>query len=257
MTWFLPGLFYACAAVFVVGLAGRLAAWGRAPAPLKIVLTPGPTTGAGVARRLAGEVLLFRSLGRADRWLWAWAWLFHLSLVLLAAGHVGGLVVPGFARRLLGLDAAQFHHLAQVAGGIFGVVAVLPVLALLARRLVLERPRYISSLDDYFALGLLLLVIMTGNQMRFLGGLDLEQARRFVGGLLALRPVAPPADAAFALHLVLVSLLLAYFPFSKLVHVGGIFFNPTLTQRNDPRDRRHAAVSGAIAGTPQEGLQRS
>jgi nitrate reductase gamma subunit len=239
MMWMLPALFYLCAAVFVTGMGWRLFTWLRAPVPLKIVLTPAPVTGAGVARRIAGELFLFRSLLKGDRWLWCAAWMFHISLVMLAVGHFGGLVAPEFAQRSLGLTEGQFHELAQIAGGVFGILAVVPLLGLLLRRLAKDRLRYISTFSDYLALGLLLLIIMTGNLMRFMGGLDLAQARLFVSGLLALRPVAPPADPAFALHLVLVCVLLAYIPFSKLIHMGGLFFSPTLTQKNDSRERRH------------------
>jgi hypothetical protein len=37
----------------------------------------------------------------------------------------------------------------------------------------------------------------------------------------------------------LVSTLLAYFPFSKLMHAPGVLFSPTRNQVNDPRTRRH------------------
>jgi respiratory nitrate reductase gamma subunit len=218
----------------------RLFTWLRAPVPLKIVLTPGPVTAGGVARRLAGEVVLFRSLFGADRLLWGAAWLFHVSLVLLAAGHVGGLVIPGFARASLGLSEEQFHQLAQVAGGAFGLLAVVPLVGLLWRRLALERVRHISVLGDHLALVLLLSIIATGNQMRFMGGLDLGQARQFVSGLLTFHPVAPPHNAAFAAHLLLVCALLVYIPFSKLVHLGGLVFSPTLNQKNNPREERYA-----------------
>lgn len=239
MTLLLPALLYASAAVFLAGMGWRLLTWLRAPVPLKIVLTPGPATSAGVTRRLAGEALLFRSLFQADRWLWGAAWLFHVSLVLLAVGHVAGLVVPELARASLRLTEDQFHQLAQVAGGVFGVLAVVPLLCLLLRRFTMERLRHISTFSDYFALALLLLVIATGNQMRFMGGLDLAQARQFVSGVLTLRPVAPPSDSAFLAHLLLVCALLIYIPFSKLMHLGGLFFSPTLNQKNNPRECRH------------------
>ena len=90
MNTLLPALVYASAAVFLAGMGWRLFTWLRAPVPLKIVLTPGPTTSAGVAHRLAGEALLFRSLFGADRSLWVAAWIFHLSLVLLALGKASG-----------------------------------------------------------------------------------------------------------------------------------------------------------------------
>jgi respiratory nitrate reductase gamma subunit len=239
MTPLLPALLYASIAVFLAGMSWRLSVWLRAPVPLNIVLTPGPATTAGVARRLAGEALFFHSLFAADRWLWVAAWLFHLSLALLAVGHIAGLVIPELARVSLGLTEQGFHQLAQVTGGVFGVVAVVPLLMLLLRRLTMERLRYVSTFSDYFALVLLLLVIVTGNRMRFMGVFDLAHARQFVSGVLTFHPVAPPSDAAFVAHLLLVCALLVYIPFSKLVHFGGLVFNPILNQKNDPRDQRH------------------
>ena len=75
----------------------------------------------------------------------------------------------------------------------------------------------------------------------------MAQARQFVSGLLAFRPVAPPTDPAFAWHLILVCALLAYIPFSKLMHMGGLFFSPTLAGKNDPRDRRHVGEWDTLA----------
>ncbi len=238
MNW-LALLLYAAAAVFLTGMAWRLFTWLRAPVPLKIVLTPGPLTSGGVARRLAGEVLLFRSLLRANWLLWAAAWLFHVSLLLLILGHFAGLAVPGFTRALLGLTEKQFHLLAQITGDLLGVLAFVPLVYLLLRRVMADRLRFVATFADYFALVLLLLIIVTGDQMRFMNTLDLSQARQFVTGLLTLHPALPPADAAFSAHVVLVCALLVYIPFSKLVHLGGLVFNPTLNQTNTPRQERH------------------
>jgi nitrate reductase gamma subunit len=238
MNWLGP-LVYGAIAVFLAGMIWRLVIWLRTPVPLNIVLTPGPTTTGGVARRMAGEAFLFRSLWRADRGLWCAAWLFHVSLVLLAIGHVAGLVIPGAARTMLGLTEQQFHWLAQVSGAGFGVLAAIPLLYLLLRRFTLERVRYLSTWSDYFAVGLLLLVVATGNQMRFMDRLDLAQARGFVSGLLVFHPVPPPGDVGFIAHVLLVCGLLIYIPFSKLIHLGGIFLSPTLNQQNNPRERRH------------------
>ncbi len=240
MSMLLPALCYLSFAVFAAGMGWRLFTWLRAPVPLKIVLTPGPKTVVGVASRLTGEVVLFRSLFRADRALWCAAWLFHISLVLLGVGHLGGLVFPRFARAALGLTEGQFHHLADLAGGAFGVLGVVALLSLLWRRLAMERVRYISTLSDYVALGLLLLIVATGNHMRFMGGLEMSEAQSFVSGLLTFQPIAPPPLPAFQAHLLLVCALLVYIPFSKLVHLGGLVLSPTLYQRNTPREQRYA-----------------
>jgi nitrate reductase gamma subunit len=228
------------AAVFIVGVAWRLGVWVRAAVPLRIPLTPAPATRWGAWRRLAGEVIGFKALFKADRGLWAASWLFHLSLVLLLVGHLGGLVAPDLSRRVLGISAGAFLRLAHVTGGAVGVLAAGSLLVLLGRRLVLEPLRHVSTLGDYFALTLLLLVIATGNQMRFMGRLEIDQAREFVGALLAFRTAPAPSDPIFAVHLLLVCALLVCLPFSKLMHAGGIFLSPTLNQANDTRERRHS-----------------
>ncbi len=244
----LPVLLYAAVAVFLLGMGWRISWWLRAPAPLKIVLTPAPKTFSGVAVRLAGEIFTFRSLFKGDRYFWIPAWLFHLSLALLLIGHLGGLVMPKVAEATLGLDESQFEHLAQVAGSVAGILAISTVLWLLIRRQVGERPRSISHFSDFFALILLLLILGTGSHMRFMGGLDIMQARQFVAGWLMFHLVPPPSNPVFAAHVILVSVLLIYIPFSKLVHIGGAaLFSPTLNQRNNPRERRYAGPWGAAA----------
>ena len=243
----LSTLLYLAAAIFLIGMGWRVFHWLRTPVPLNIVLTPAPKTSAGVAQRLAGEIIWFRSLFKADRVFWIPAWLFHVSLALLFAGHLGGLVIPKFAETSLGLNENQFENLAQNAGSVVGVLAIVTLLWLLVRRLAAERPRKISTFSDYFALILLLLIIGTGNYMRFLGGLDIVQAREFVSGWLTLHPVTPPANPVFAAHIILVSALLIYIPFSKLVHIGGAtLFSPTLNLRNNPREQRHAGAWNAV-----------
>lgn len=246
----LSALLYLAAAVFLIGMGWRVFNWLRTPVPLKIVLTPGPKTSSGVAGRLAGEILVFRSLFKADRSLWVPAWLFHVSLALLFVGHLGGLVIPKFAEATLSMNESQFENLAQNAGSVVGVVAIVAVLWLFIRRLASERPRKISTFSDYFSLVLLLLIIGTGNHMRFLGGLDIVEARQFVWGWLTLSPTAPPANPVFAAHIILVSALLIYIPFSKLVHIGGAtLFSPTLNQPNNTRDRRYAGSWSAGPAT--------
>ena len=185
------------AAAFVLGLAWRLSVWLRAAMPLRIPLTPAPATIPGVWRRLLGEVIGFRALFKADRGLWAASWFFHLSLVLLLVGHVGGLVAPDLSRRALGVSEVGFLRLAHVTGGAVGVLAAGSLLVLLSRRLALEPLRHFSTFGDYFALALLLLVIASGNQMRFMGRLDILRARDFVGALWPSGPrLRPPIPSS-------------------------------------------------------------
>jgi nitrate reductase gamma subunit len=59
-------------------------------------------------------------------------------------------------------------------------------------------------------------------------------------GLVNFSPVVPnDIGWMFYLHLFLVSVLLFYFPMSKLMHMGGIFLSPTRNLVNNSRARRH------------------
>ena len=43
----------------------------------------------------------------------------------------------------------------------------------------------------------------------------------------------------FYVHLFLVCVLASYFPFSKLMHMGGIFLSPSRNLANNSREKRH------------------
>ena len=59
-------------------------------------------------------------------------------------------------------------------------------------------------------------------------------------GLVTLRPTIPEGvGTVFYIHLFFVSVLLAYFPLSKLMHLGGIFLSPTRNLSTDTRAKRH------------------
>jgi nitrate reductase gamma subunit len=58
--------------------------------------------------------------------------------------------------------------------------------------------------------------------------------------MLSFRPALPQgANLLFYVHLFFVSLLIAYFPVSKLMHMAGIFLSPTKNLMNVSRQERH------------------
>jgi hypothetical protein len=72
------------------------------------------------------------------------------------------------------------------------------------------------------------------------GGIDIAAIKQLGVGLVTFSPViTTDIGAIFYIHLFLVCALLAYFPFSKLMHLGGVFLSPTRNMRNDSRQVRH------------------
>ena len=114
------------------------------------------------------------------------------------------------------------------------------VLFLLARRLFNQRLRYISLMIDYFPQFLILGVVLSGICMRYFDKTDIAQVKVFIMGLVHFSPVAPDGiSPLFFMHLAFVSVLLLYFPFSKLMHMPGVFFSPTRNLPTNTREVRH------------------
>jgi nitrate reductase gamma subunit len=224
-------LFYVATAVLVGGLAFRVWEYATTPAPLKIPTTPAPTTHAGVALRLAREVVLFESLFKANKWIWLFGWIFHAALLLVLLRHLRYFTQPVW----------EWVVLIQPIGIYAGFVMVAGLVGLWARRLLVPRVRYISAPSDHLMLVLLLGIGVSGLLMKYVARTDIVALKSFFLGLMTFNWQPIPADAVLLVHLGLVAALMIMFPFSKLLHAPGLFFSPTRNQIDNPRERRHLA----------------
>ena len=121
----------------------------------------------------------------------------------------------------------------------FSVSEIL-VVFLFLRRIFIPQVNYISLAADYFPLFLIMGIACSGIFMRYFTKVDMVGIKGFTMGLVTFHPVIPDgAGGVFYIHIFLVSVLLAYFPFSKLMHMGGVFLSPTRNLANDNRMRRH------------------
>ena len=223
--------FYAATAILVAGLVHKIMQYARTPAPLKIPTTPAPVTRAGVAARMAREVVLFESLFKASKWTWLFGWVFHAALLVVLIGHLRYFTEPVWGLAAFVQGIAPYAGLAMIAG----------LAGLWARRFLVDRIRYISAPSDHVMLALLVAIGGSGVAMRFVVHTDVVALKAFVQGVVYFDWQPLPSDGALLLHLGLVVALMAVFPFSKLLHAPGLFFSPTRNQADDSRERRHAA----------------
>lgn len=225
-------LFYLATLLFVVGLFYRINVYARTPAPLKIPTTPAPTTQGGVVLRMTREVVFFESLFKANLWIWAMGWLFHASMALVVLRHLRYFTDPVWG----------WVEFIQPFGIYAGITMLLGLAGLWVRRLFVERIRYISTPSDHLMLVLLIAIAATGLLMKFAAHTDVIAVKNFFQGWMHFSIQSLPADALLIVHLTLVSLLLAIFPISKLLHAPGVFFSPTRNQTDNPREKRHVAA---------------
>lgn len=260
---------YAAVFTFITGVIYRVLKWARSPVPFSIATTCGqqktlpwikqnklenPSSTLHVIGRMALEVLLFRSLFRnlkgelkdssrfvygSDKWLWLAGIAFHYSFLIVLLRHI----------RLFADPAPFYLHLLESFDGflqigvprlfVTGVILLAAVTFLFLRRLYIPQVRYISLAADYFPLFLIIGIATTGILMRYFFKTDIVGVKELTMGLVSLSPVIPEGvGAIFYVHLLLVSMLFAYFPFSKLMHMGGVFLSPTRNLTGNSREYR-------------------
>jgi nitrate reductase gamma subunit len=235
LTIVFAALFYAAAGILTLGLFVKIRSYVRTPAPLLIPTTPAPTTTSGVALRLAREVVFFESLFKASKWTWIFGWLFHAALLLVLLRHLRYFQQPVWTPVVWVQAFGTYAGFAMAAG----------LAGLWARRLLVDRVRYISTPSDHLHLALLLAIGLTGLGMRFVAHTDVVAVKAFMLGLMRFDLQPLPADPVLLAHLTLVALLMIVFPISKLLHAPGLFFSPTRNQADTPREVRHVAAWAA------------
>ncbi|MEW6200743.1 MAG: sulfate reduction electron transfer complex DsrMKJOP subunit DsrM [bacterium] len=261
---------YIAVAIFFAGLIYKVMNWANSPVPFRITTTCGqqkslhwlkrerfdnPFTALEVIVRMLLEILLFRSLLRntntkiverrkliysTSLWLWLGAIAFHWSFLIVLIRHIRLFTepTPFFVTVLQDVDGFM-----QVGVPVYYATSFILIIALaylLIRRLVSPQLRYISLYNDYFPLFLLLGIAVSGFWLRYIGKTDLTAIKELTMGLVSFNPVVPAGiNPLFFGHLFLVSILLAYFPFSKLMHMAGVFLSPTRNLANNNRAKRH------------------
>jgi nitrate reductase gamma subunit len=270
---------YLAVLVFIGGFISRVTGWSKSAVPFRIPTTCGqqksmpwikqskidnPSTGFGVFIRMALEILTFRSLFRNTRtklnsgpalsynleiFLWVGALAFHYAFLTTVVRHFRFFLEPvpvclqmlekvdSFFRVEILYDPIQFG-----LPGLYisGIVLLAAVTYLLLRRLFIGKVRYISLASDFFPLFLIMGIAFTGILMRYFTKVDITAIKQLTMGLVTFDWSIPEGiPPLFFIHLFFVSVLLIYFPFSKLMHLGGVFLSPTRNLTANTREKRH------------------
>jgi nitrate reductase gamma subunit len=261
---------YAALILFIVGFIYRIVDWARSPVPFAIPSTCGqqkslpwikqskienPSTTSGLVARMFLEIVAFRSLFRntktrienddqfsyeMEKWLWLGAIAFHYSFLVVLIRHLRFFTepVPLPVRLIESVDG--FIQIGLPGIMISGILLLAAVSYLFLRRIFIPNVKYISLASDYFPLFLIMGIAATGILMRYFAKVDVTATKELAMGLVTLRPTVPEGiGGIFYVHMFLVCILLAYFPFSKLMHLGGIFFSPTRNTMGNTREVRH------------------
>lgn len=261
---------YAAFILFLGGFVYRVGKWAMSPVPFRIPTTCGqekslpwiqnnplenPCCNASAVGRMAGEIFLFRSLFRnsavkmidgrpvygSAKWLWFFGLMLHGAFLIVVLRHLRFFTEPilPFVNLLSAVDG--FFEIGVPALYVSDAALLCALVFLFLRRVVLPQMLYISLFTDYFALLLIAGIAVTGLLIRHFFPVDLNAVKTLVAGWMSLKPAAPGgAGVIFYMHLSFVLVLLAWLPWSKLAHLGGIFMSPTRNLINNNRSEHHA-----------------
>jgi len=166
------------------------------------------------------DILFFTRLFHTNKLLWTASWTFHLSLLLIFIRHSWYFMNP----------VPDFIIFMQPAGVVAGYVLPFSLLIILIMRTAGRKDRYISTYN-YFLVGLLLMISLTGLVMRNWFQPDLIAVKDFITGILIFQPDVLPDSSLFTLHFLFALTLLLYVPFH-------LFTAPIVTFEANRREER-------------------
>lgn len=165
------------------------------------------------------------------KWLRLGSLSFHLGMLLVVGGHVGGLIVPKSVTEALGISQHNYHLAAVVMGTAAGLLMGVGLLVLVLRRVSHPRVRATSIGRDYLAAAALLFVVISG-MVNTVGHQLLgaeydyrESVAPWFRGIFTFRPDAGlmvDVPLSFKLHAAAAFILFAIWPFTRLVHAWSV-----------------------------------
>ncbi|UXR69392.1 MULTISPECIES: respiratory nitrate reductase subunit gamma [unclassified Staphylococcus] len=157
--------------------------------------------------------------------------LFHLGIIPVFFGHVVGLLIPAHWLESVGVNNHLYHIGAVYIGSIFGIITLIGMFLLTARRVTKQNVRRLSSASDIFVNFLLLTIVFVGCYATLVTNatvpdFDYRQTISiWFRGLFMLSPDASlmvDVPLAFKLHVLLGFSIMACWPFTRLVHVWSV-----------------------------------
>ena len=202
----------------------------------------------GIYPYVALAIFLLGSLVRFDREQYTWksessqvlntgmlrlgSPLFHVGILGLFFGHAAGLLTPVWVWDALGVTHGVKQTVAMVAGGVMGLLCLVGLLMLLARRFGNDRVAARTTFKDKLVLLWILLTLLLGLSSIFVSASHMDGHMMVLLMTWAQHVVTFRGDAAgfiadapwiFKLHLFMGMSLFVIFPFTRLVHVWSGF----------------------------------
>lgn len=149
---------------------------------------------------------------------------FHYGIIVILLGHLIGLLLP---QTVLAWNSQPLRlYILEVSALVFGLLTLVGLLGIIYRRMRDIKIRFVTSTADWIVLGVLLVQVFSGIYTAlFYGWGSSWYASTAVPYLWSLLLLSPSVEYVAAmpvmvkLHIIGAWVILALFPFTRLVHV--------------------------------------
>ena len=238
---------YLVVLIFIAGILYRFISWvisSSLTGLYSVAIMPNRDDYIKVTREVLKRIFTFYTLNTNDRLLFIGSFLFHWGIWVVLIGHLG-VILPESVLSSFGITPSLHRLIAYVAGGIAGTMALTGLVILTIRRIIgyevrvysfnvrINTPK-ISYLDDYFALSILLLLVLFGLMQTLWLHPDFEATVvPWIASLASFKPSVSyiaTAPLITQVHVFLAMLFIAYFPWGKMMHPFSFLVMPTITR---------------------------
>jgi nitrate reductase gamma subunit len=158
--------------------------------------------------------------------------IFHWGMLLVLFGHASGLLIPQRFLDMIGIDGATHSFIAHYNGMATGIAAFIGLGLLLYRRISIPRIQLSTSQNDFITLAGLIFVSGAGLYNVIFGHYYiLDTIAPWIRGIITFSPdpaLMLDVPLSYKVHIISALALLAFSPFSRLVHIwsapAGYFF---------------------------------
>ncbi|MGW8024278.1 respiratory nitrate reductase subunit gamma [Staphylococcus xylosus] len=157
--------------------------------------------------------------------------MFHLGIIPVVMGHIVGLLIPASWLTAVGVSDHLYHIGAVYIGSVFGIITLIGMLLLTARRVTKKNIRRLSSASDIIVNFLLLAIVFMGCYATLVTNAmtpSFDYRETISVWFRQLFIFSPDANLmlqvplAFKTHILLGFIIMAFWPFTRLVHVWSV-----------------------------------
>lgn len=179
---------------------------------------------------MAEEIFLLKGVYNHNKKLWYLSYPFHLGLYLMtgtffliAASAILNLNFVIYIENIHTVADKIFYYLTNICGYAGLALTFIGCVGLLIKRASDKKYKFYNTASDYINLSFILVLVVSIFVTLVASNPSFVDSKEYVESLLTFNLAFSP-DTFFVVHIVLISVFLLYFPFTRMMHLFAKYF---------------------------------